>query len=504
MPKTYPLGLILLFALAVSGCAAPLMAQTDPLNTSGPAEFASTPITLTPTADAYVNALYPTTNYGANTQLRVDGSPVTTSYLRFDLVGVSGVVARATLRVYANSALSSGIDARRVATDTWSESTLTYSNAPATGNIIATSGVISASTWITWDVTSYVVGNGAYTIALTSSNPTALSLASREATNKPQLVITVNSTASPTPTRTSTIQPTSTPTVVGTVRPTATPIGTHTPTPAPKPSPSPTRAADPVIVGAGDIAVCGQTGDEQTAKLLDNIPGQVITLGDNSNDQGSASQYANCYEPTWGRHKARTKPAVGNHDYLTDNGAPFFAYFGSAIPSKGYYSYDLGAWHIVVLNSECSHAGGCQAGSTQDKWLQADLAAHPNKCTLAYWHEPRFSSGQWGNHDRYATFWQDLYAAHADIVLNGHDHDYERFALQNPGQQVDPNGIREFVVGTGGASHGFFNAIQPNSQVRNATTFGVIQLTLHADHYDWKFVPVAGQSFTDSGSEACR
>ncbi len=491
-----------MIVLASTACAAPAIAQIVPSDPSAASELAST-FTLNPVADAFVNASNPATNYGADTQLRVDGSPVTTSYLRFSVSGLSGSVTRAILRVYANSALNTGIAAQRVASNTWSESTLDYDNAPAVGSVVASSSVISASTWVSLDVTSYVAGNGTYSIALTSTNPTALSLASRESANKPQLVLAVNP-ATVTPTPAATVEPSATPTHTPTPKSSSTATPNHTPTPTPKPSLTPTRAADPIMLGAGDIAVCGQPGDEQTAKLLDNLPGQVITLGDNSNDEGTATQYANCYDPTWGRHKARTKPAVGNHDYLTDNGAPFFAYFGSAIPTKGYYSYNLGAWHIVVLNSECSHTGGCQAGSTQEQWLKADLAAHPNKCTLAYWHEPRFSSGQWGNHDRYDAFWQDLYAAHADIVLNGHDHDYERFAPQNPSQQADPNGIREFVVGTGGASHGPFNATQPNSQLRNNNTFGVIQFTLHDASYDWKFIPVAGQSFTDSGSEACR
>ncbi len=504
MPKRFLIGAILFFTLSAVGCAGPAMAQMVPADPSAASDYVSTAVTFTPTADAYVSALYPTANYGTASQLRADGSPVTTSYLRFSVSGLGGSVAQATLRVYANSALDTGIAARRVVSNTWSESTLTYDNAPAPGTLIASSNVISANTWVTWDVSSYVVGNGTYSFALSSSNLTALSMASREATNKPQLVIAVNASSSPTPTRSSTVQPSATPTGSATVQPSSTPTAIATPNATIKPSPTPTRAADPVIVGAGDIVICGQPGAEETAKLLDHIAGQVITLGDNSNEQGTAAQYADCYDPTWGRQKARTRPAVGNHDYLTDNGTPFFQYFGSAIPSRGYYSYNLGAWHIIVLNSECSHTGGCQSGSTQEQWLKADLAAHPSKCILTYWHEPRFSSGQWGSHDRYDAFWRDLYAAHADIVLNGHDHDYERFGLQNPSEQADPNGIREFVVGTGGASHGPFNAILPNSQVRNNNTFGVIQFTLHSASYDWKFLPVAGQSFTDSGSEACR
>ncbi|HUZ01001.1 MAG TPA: alkaline phosphatase, partial [Thermomicrobiaceae bacterium] len=173
-------------------------------------------------------------------------------------------------------------------------------------------------------------------------------------------------------------------------------------------------------------------------------------------------------------------------------------------PSKGYYSLTIGSWHVVVLNSNCSEVGGCGAGSPQEQWLAQDLAANPTTCTMAVWHQPRFSSGIVGNNVAYDAFWQDLYAAHADLVLNGHDHDYERFAPQDPSANADPtNGMREFVVGTGGKGFVNFSAIQPNSQVRQNTSFGVLVLTLHATGYDWKFVPAAGGQFTDSGSGSC-
>jgi acid phosphatase type 7 len=265
-------------------------------------------------------------------------------------------------------------------------------------------------------------------------------------------------------------------------------------------------AGDPVLVGAGDIAGCDTTGDEQTAKLLDNISGTVFTLGDNVYNSGTAAQFANCYGPSWGRHKARTKPSVGNHEYLTSGASGYFGYFGSAAgdPKKGYYSYDKGSWHIVVLNSNCSPVGGCAAGSAQERWLRADLANHPNKCTLAYFHAPLYSSGEHGSSAYVRPFWNALYQANADVVLSGHDHDYERFAPQDANGVADPErGIREFVVGTGGKSHYPFGTIRPNSQVRNANTYGVLKLTLHAGSYEWKFVPVAGKTFTDSGTTGC-
>ncbi|HKY54137.1 MAG TPA: DUF4832 domain-containing protein [Anaerolineales bacterium] len=263
------------------------------------------------------------------------------------------------------------------------------------------------------------------------------------------------------------------------------------------------QASDPVFVGAGDISTCGSNNnDEATAKLLDGISGTVFTVGDNAYPDGTAAQFADCYGPTWGRHKNRTRPSPGNHEYHTPGASAYYDYFGAAAgePGKGYYSYNLGDWHIISLNSEVDYG----AGSAQVQWLRADLAANSAVCTLAYWHRPRFSSGQHGNSSRAQAFWNVLYEYGVDVVLNGHDHTYERFAPQNPNGQADPNrGIREFVVGTGGAGLYPIPGIQPNSEVRNNTTFGVLKLTLHATSYDWQFVPVAGQSFTDSGTGNC-
>ena len=266
---------------------------------------------------------------------------------------------------------------------------------------------------------------------------------------------------------------------------------------------------EPVLVGAGDIADCANLlGAGATAKLLDSIPGTVFTVGDNAYDSGTAEQFANCYDPTWGRHKARTRPAVGNHEFHSGGATPYFNYFGANAgdPSKGYYSYDLGTWHIIVLNSECTEVGGCQTGSAQEKWLRADLQAHPAACIAAYWHKPLFSSGaRHGNDPEVRPFWDDLYAAHATLVLGGHDHDYERFAPQDPDGKLDPkHGIREIVVGTGGKSHRPFAAPLPASEVRNDDTFGVLKLTLHVNSYDWEFVPEEGKTFRDFGSDSCQ
>jgi uncharacterized protein YjdB/PKD repeat protein len=263
---------------------------------------------------------------------------------------------------------------------------------------------------------------------------------------------------------------------------------------------SPGSAA--VLVGAGDIGVCGLDGKEQTARLLDNIPGTVYTTGDNAYDDGSDADFANCYDASWGRHKARTRPSPGNHEYHTAGASGYFAYFGeNAGPAgRGYYSYNLGEWHIISLNSNVSMS----STSAQVTWLKADLAANPAECTLAYWHHPRFSSGDHGNSSSTQPLWDVLYAAGADVVLAGHDHSYERFAPQTPTGVADPvRGIREFVIGTGGAGFYSFGTVKPNSEVRNTGTWGVLQLTLRSGEYEWKFVPVAGQTFTDEGSGTC-
>ncbi len=266
------------------------------------------------------------------------------------------------------------------------------------------------------------------------------------------------------------------------------------------------EALPTTLVGTGDIATCPGTGDEATADLIDDIDGTIFTTGDNAYPDATDANFQNCYEPSWGRHKPRTYPSPGNHEYHILGASGYFDYFGAAAgdPAEGYYSYELGNWHIVSLNSMCEEAGGCGEDSPMVSWLKGDLAASSNTCTLAYWHHPLFSSGYNGNQDKMKPTWDALYAANVDVVLNGHDHAYERFAPQDPsGVANSARGIREFVVGTGGADLRPFETIQPNSEVRNADTHGVLRLTLQATSYDWEFVPAAGKTFTDSGSASC-
>lgn len=262
-------------------------------------------------------------------------------------------------------------------------------------------------------------------------------------------------------------------------------------------------ADDPVFVGAGDMhADCLGTGEGTTAALLDGIGGTVFTLGDNA-EHGTTSDFNNCYEPTWGRHKTRTRPIPGDNDHLVAGAGPYFAYFGdNAGPAgRGYYSHDLGAWHIIALDSNIPS----NTSSAQYQWLQADLAANPTDCALAYWHHARFSSTRPTVDTRMNTqVWTLLDREGVEVVLSGHYHSYERFAPQDAQANAKPNGIREFVVGTGGKGNpGPFDAIRANSEVRYNGSLGVLKLTLHATSYDWEFVPEAGQSYSDSGSGSC-
>lgn len=274
--------------------------------------------------------------------------------------------------------------------------------------------------------------------------------------------------------------------------------------------------ADPILAAAGDIAICPADAAEATARLLDGLfppgappeRGLVATLGDNAYERGTPGEYAACYEPTWGRHRARTRPTPGNHEYLTPGAQGYYAYFGAAAgdPARGYYSYEIGSWHVVVLNSSCAEVGGCDAGSPQEAWLRADLAAHRTTCALAYWHHPRFSSGSvHGDHVFMRDLWRSLQELGVDLALAGHEHNYERFAPQDADAGADPaHGVREFVVGTGGHDSLYgFGLPRPNSEVRETGTYGVLKLTLRSRGYDWQFLPAAGSSFTDTGSGAC-
>jgi hypothetical protein len=263
------------------------------------------------------------------------------------------------------------------------------------------------------------------------------------------------------------------------------------------------------LVGAGDIADCASDGDEAPAAVLRTVGGTVFTLGDNVYPDGTAAQFRDCYGPSWGvaSIRDRTRPVVGNHDYRTAGAAAYFDYFGGAAgsPSKGYYAYNTGTWRVYVLNSNCGEIGGCGAGSAQETWLREDLKDHPHQCVVAMWHHPLFSSGgEHGNSTATKALYKALYDFDAELVITGHDHDYERFAPQRAdGTRDNARGIVEFVVGTGGRNHYDWGTIRANSLVRNNTAFGVLRLRLSAGSWTSRFLPVAGRSFSDASSGTC-
>jgi len=324
-------------------------------------------------------------------------------------------------------------------------------------------GAIKKGSWVEYDVSPVVTSDGTYTFALVASDDGNVTFSSREGTAAPELVVTV-----------------------GLVVPTSTALPTLS-----------ASSGKLVLVGAGDIASCSRNEDELTAGLLDSIPGTVFTLGDNAYVNGSYSDYLKCYDPSWGRHKARTKPIPGNHEYNTSGAAGYFQYFNN-IPS--YYAYTIGTWRIYALNSEIDSS----PSSPQVAWLEEDLAENPSQCVLAYWHTPRWSSGANNGSDPVTqTLWQILYDAGAELVVNGHEHNYERFAeMDESGSEVSP-GMRAIVVGTGGAGLYPFGTPLETSQVREDSSFGVLKLTLRATAYDWEFIPVGTSTFTDSGSSDC-
>ncbi|MBA3688828.1 MAG: metallophosphoesterase [Chloroflexi bacterium] len=266
------------------------------------------------------------------------------------------------------------------------------------------------------------------------------------------------------------------------------------------PGPLPTYPAEAtVLLAVGDIGSCGTDADEAVAALAARLPGTIALLGDIAYDDGSQADFKACFDPAWGTLRPRIRPAPGNHEYATLNATGYFSYFGAVAgtPGEGWYSYDLGTWHVIVLNSNCEEMGSCGSGSPQLTWLVADLAAHPAKCTVAYWHHPRYSSGHHGSDVLTEPFWQALADAGADVVLEGHDHDYERLA--------PVEGIRSFVVGTGGHSlYDWRRLPGPFTELRDDSSYGLLALELDDGVYRWRFVSIPGDSLSDAGSGTCR
>ncbi len=313
-----------------------------------------------------------------------------------------------------------------------------------------------------------------------------------------------------TTTTTTTSPPTTvatTTTVAATTTSPPTTVATTTTTPPTTAPPTTVTGAGEsnVLLALGDMTDCSKTTDDAVATMLRTEPGTIVMLGDLAYSQGSVENFARCFDPLYRDMMTRIRPAPGNHEYDYFGGVPYFDYFGATAgdPTRGYYSYEVNGWHILALNSNCSFVGGCAAGSPQEQWLRADLAAHPAACTLAYWHHPMFATGYAGNNSKAAALYQALYEFHAEIVLSGHSHTYERFAPQTATAVADPaHGIREFVVGTGGHSHYVKETTKPNSEVFDNTSFGALKLTLAANGYSWEFLRTSGE-LTDSGSASC-
>lgn len=392
------------------------------------------------------------------------------SYLRFRLGAVGEGVRSAKLRVYAYDGTADAPAVFETA-DGWSEYGTTWSNRPrVVGPEIDDAGAVASGSWVEYDVSAVVDGGGTYSFSLRSGSADLAKFDAWEGHHQPELVVALGD--------------------------------------------------DPVLVGAGDMASGENDSVEGTADLLDNIAGTVFTVGDNVYESGSTEDFANYYEPTWGRHRARTKPSPGNHEYVGGDpqqfGAGYFEYFGAvaAEDAGGYYSYDLGGWHVISLNT--GHCYGdpeadgslprCGPGDPMIDWLERDLAANEARCTLAYFHHPRWSSGvEHGNDPASAgAIWDALYAGGVEVAVSGHDHSYERFAPQDAeGNRDEGGGVRQFVVGTGGRSLRGFGEIEENSEVRSSAVYGVIKFTLKPRGYEWEFVPVEDEGFTDAGSDSC-
>jgi acid phosphatase type 7 len=466
-----------------------LAAAVSVIGAADVAQAAST--SLTASEDSYTSQGNPTGMHGSSGSLTVNGPPgERRAYVKFTVTGIpagsTGVTAM--LRLWVSQSSSATITAREVPS-TWSESTLTWNNQPPLGATVASVTTVTAGQYSELDVTSYVTGNGTFALTLTGSSTSQARFTSTESTSGPPPELAVTWTPPDTP---------------------------------------PPGGDDPVVAAAGDIACAppatrtsSSCHHRATSDLL--VAGDydaVLPLGDLQYECGQATAYQSVYDPTWGRVKDKSRPTAGDNEYgsstcSTPGASGYFGYFGGAASPdqptcvsacRGYYSYELGTWHVVVLNTNCSEpgVGGCSASSAQGRWLAADLAAHPNDCILAYWHSPRWrETGTVSSASSY--FVSALYNAGAEVILSGNNHFYARSAPQSPSGAADPvNGIRQFIVGTGGKSlHSLSSNPDPQVEVRQRTTYGVLELTLHSTSYSWRFVPEAGRTFTDTGTQNC-
>lgn len=432
-------------------------------------------------ANGNVSDKRPGRGSGASRLLRVGGAAGYRSYLQFRVPRTARVVRRATLRLLPARGSRGTLIVRSLRSNDWAEAHVARGRALLPGRVVGTTSV-RAGRWLSVDVTAAVrSARETVTLVVSPRGSAEALLHSRQADagSAPRLLITT--------------------------------------------TPDRNVEVAPVVAAAGDIACDPRSRfvgtslacrDAQTAELLANTDiAAVLTLGDHQYEKGELRAFQAVYDRSWGRFKGMTRPAVGNHEYLTPHAAGYFDYFNgvgrrtgrAGDRAKGYYSFDIGTWHLIALNSMCDEVGGCHAGSPQERWLRVDLGRNRGRCTLAYWHHPRFSSGMQRSSIRSTAFWRALYDAGADVVLAGHAHDYERFAPLRWDGSFDPErGIRQFVVGTGGKFPYPFRAPEPFSEVSDSATSGVLMLTLRAGGYDWRFVPEAHGTFTDAGSGLCR
>jgi len=498
--------------------------------------------TLVATDDTYTSQGTPATTHGGNVSLTVNAAPgERRAYLKFTVTGIpdGSTEVGAVLRLRPTFNSSGTFTVWSVAA-TWVQSTLTWNNQPALGTAVTSRTGVTGGQYNDFDLSSHVTGNGTFAVAITKSLSTQTKFDSREATNgtPPQLVVSwtppTTTTSSTTTTDTTTTTSDTTTTTSGT---TTTTTDTTTTTSSTTTSSTTTTsttsttvppADDPRVAAAGDIACAppavrtsSSCHHQATANLL--AAGDydaVVPVGDLQYECGQASAYTAVYDPSWGQFKSKTRPVHGDHEYTSPGGCStpgssgYYGYFeGAASPNQpdcvsacqGYYSYELGTWHVVVLNTDCGQVGGsCGSTSPEGRWLKADLTAHPAQCILAFWHLPRWNypGSLSGSSSYFATA---LYAAGAEVVVSGNNHFYAKFRPQTPGGAHDPvNGIRQFIVGTGGKSlHSFSGPPEPDVEVSQNTTYGILELTLHPGSYSWRFVPEAGRTFTDAGTNDC-
>ena len=445
---------------------------TVPPTTTTSSGSAEGGIVLTAVEDTWIDSDELVTPMGTSPILETeqDGTDLKRALIGFEVTDIpeGATIASATLHLAVLDGSEQGGSISLV-DGPWTEAETTWASAPPIGAQVAPLVAPINGTVVEVDVTRAVTGNGRADFYITTESEDGIDVASREnPQSPPTLVITLAG-------------------------------GEEAPT-----------GETAILVGAGDIAGCDSDGDEATAALLDEVVARgsetvVFTAGDNAYEAGSAANFADCYDPSWGRHKAITRPAAGSREYRTAGATPYFEYFGAAAgdPAEGWYSYNLGGWHVVVINSNCTEVG-CEAGSAQEQWLREDLEAHSTACTLGYWHQPLFSSRSGGTNPEMLPIFQAFYDADADVVVNGNDHFYERFLPQDPAGEEEDDGITQFTAGTGGRSLDDFEGPSPNSGVRFNEAFGVLAFTLYPGGLDWEFLTTPGSTqFTDTGSGIC-